>query len=65
MEFAAHILEDGSIQTVEDHCKETAENAARYAAGFNMHNVAYLQGSFMTSENYPRNSIVIFMVNQK
>lgn len=45
MRFTAHISEDGlRIQTVSEHCRNTAELAAGYAASFGAENIGRLQG---------------------
>ena len=43
MVYAAHI-NDGKIQTVEEHCRNTAEMAAEFEKLFKAENVGRLQG---------------------
>ncbi|MCD8069221.1 MAG: CRISPR-associated helicase Cas3', partial [Lachnospiraceae bacterium] len=44
MKYLAHISEDGlREQTVEEHCKETAELSKMYARNIHAENIAYLQ----------------------
>ncbi|MDD6175521.1 MAG: CRISPR-associated helicase Cas3' [Firmicutes bacterium] len=43
-EFAAHIREDGTIQSVEEHSRATAALAEKYARSVGMEKMAYLQG---------------------
>lgn len=43
MEFAAHI-KDGCIQTVKEHCMNTAELCERYGAAFGCRNIGRIQG---------------------
>ena len=44
MEYAAHIRENGDVQTVAEHCRNTAEYCSKYAADVGMKNTGMLAG---------------------
>lgn len=44
MEYIAHLTEDGRIQKLVDHCKNTAELAGNFAAAFEEEEIGYRTG---------------------
>lgn len=44
MVYAAHITKDGRVQTVEEHCRNTAALCARYAKRFGLEHIAWIAG---------------------
>lgn len=42
--FPAHINNDGTVQTVAEHCRNTAGIAKKYLCRLKLSNVAYLAG---------------------
>ena len=44
MQYAAHISEDGRVQTVYEHCRNTAELCSKYASEAGLSSTGYLAG---------------------